>query len=70
MSCNFLNLSCVLSIYCCRRPSVCSVCLVLLHDNGCREVDHEDDDNEDDSGRGFPLLRVEGVVMVGRGSMI
>ena len=49
---------------------MCSVCLVLLHDNGCREVDHEDDDNEDDSGRGFPLLRVEGVVMVGRGSMI
>ena len=51
-------------------PSVCSVCLVRLRDNGCREVDHEDDDDEDDSGRGFPFLRVEGVVMVGERSMI
>ena len=45
---------------CSRRLCVCSVCLVRLRDNGCREVDHEDDDDEDDSGRGFPLLRVEG----------
>ena len=36
---------------------MCSVCLVRLRDNGCREEDHEDgDDDEDDSGRGFPLL--------------
>ena len=49
---------------------MCSECLVRLRDNGCREVDHEDDDNEDDSGRGFALLRMEGVVMVGGRSMI
>ena len=49
---------------------MCSVCLVRLRDNGCREVDDEDDDDKDDSGRGFPLLRVEGVVMVGGRSMI
>ena len=55
---------------CCRRPSVCSVCLVRLRDNGCREVDHEDDDDEDDSGRGFPLLRLEGVAILSGRSMI
>ena len=55
---------------CCRPPSVCSECLVCLRDNGCREVDHEDDDYEDDRRRGFPLLGVEGVVMVGGRSMI
>ena len=55
---------------CCRPPSVCSECLVCLRDNGCREVDHEDDDYEDDRRQGFPLLRVEGVVMVGGRSMI
>ena len=49
---------------------MCSEFLVRLRDSGCREVDHEDDDYEDDSGRGFPLLRVEGVVMVGGRSMI
>ena len=49
---------------------MCSVCLIHLRDNGCREVDLQDDDGEDDSERGFPLLRVEGVVMVGGRLMI
>ena len=49
---------------------MCSEFLVRLGDNGCREVDHEDDDYKHDSGRGFPLLQVEGVVMVGGRSMI